>query len=134
MTRRAVVLAAVLLGLAAAGCSNEGPRAGPLAVVLATPRTGDRAVQFTVTGRQSAVSAPSGTSYQVFSTLSADGDTSHVVVVAPPGSGVVAGPVALISVPDLGRIGSYVGKVVDVATAGYAVDDTAGVSLTFSHP
>ena len=134
MRRRALWIGAALLGLAAAGCRNEGPRAGELAVVLATPRSGDRAVQLTVIGRQSAVSAPPGTSYQVFSTLSTDGDTSHVVVVAPSGGGVVAGPVALISVPDLGKIGSYVGKVVDVATAGYAVGDTAGVSLSFKHP
>jgi hypothetical protein len=134
MTRRAVWIGTALLGLAAAGCSNEGPRAGQLAVRLATPRTGDRAVQFTVIGRQTAVSAPSGTAYQVFSTLSVDGDTSHVVVVAPIGSGVAAGPVALISVPDLSKIGSYVGKLVDVADAAYAVDDTAGVSLSFGHP
>ena len=135
MTRAAWWAAGALLGLLAAGCNgDQGPRAGELAVQLATPRSSDRAVLFTVIGRQTAVAAPSGTSYQVFSTLSTDGDTSHVAVVAPPGSGVLAGPVALISVPDLSQARTYVGRIVDVATATYAVDDTAGVSLSFSHP
>ncbi len=132
--RRAAVFAAALLGAWAAGCRDQGPQGGELAVRLATPRNFDRAVQFTVIGRQSSVSAPSGTAYQVFSILSADGDTSHVVVVAPAGSGVAAGPIALISVPDVSKAGSYVGRIVDVATSYYAVDDTAGMSLSFSHP
>ncbi len=132
--RRVAVLAA-FLGAVALGCrGNEGPVAGELAVRLATPRNGDRAVLFTVVGRQSAVTAPPGTSYQVFSTISADGDTSHVAVVAPAGAGLAAGAIAYLSVPDLGKAGSYVGRVLDVATATYAVDDTAGVSLSFSHP
>lgn len=134
--RRALAawVGAGLLGALAMGCVDQGPRSGELAVRLATPRNGDRAVLFTVVGRQTAVTAPPGTSYQVFSTISADGDTSHVVVVAPAGSGVAPGTIALIAVPDLSKTVSYVGTVQDVATATYAVDDTAGVSLSFRHP
>jgi len=130
-----LALWAGLAGVLAAGCNgDQGPMAGELAVRLATPRTTDRAVLFTVVGRQSGVALPPGSPYQVFYVISADGDTSHVAVVAPPGRGVVAGEIARIGVPDLGKAGSYVGTVVDVATAGYAVGDTAGVALSFAHP
>ncbi len=132
--RRLAVGAGLLVALAAGCNGDQGPRGGELAVRLATPRTTDRAVQLTVIGPQTGVAVPPGSSYQVFYVLSADGDTSRIVVVAPAGMGVVAGNIALIAVPDLGKAGSYVARVVDVATAGYEVDDTAGVALSLTRP
>jgi len=133
--RRAGALVAAALVCAAAGCRNDqGPRGGELSVRLATPRTGDRAVLFTVVGPQRTVSAPAGSGYRVLSQLSADGDTSHVVVVAPAGSGVVPGEIARVEVPDLNRVGSYVAVLGDVATDAYAVGDTAGVTISIVRP
>jgi hypothetical protein len=127
-------VAAALVCAAAACRTDQGPRGGELSVRLAIPRTSDRAVLFTVVGPQRSVSAPPGSGYRVLSQLSADGDTSHIVVVAPAGSGVVPGEIARVEVPDLDRVGSYVAVLGDVATDAYAVGDTAGVTISLVRP
>ncbi len=73
-------------------------------------------------------------SYRFFAGTSADGDTTHVVVVAPVGSGLAAGELARIRVDDLHQAGSYTARVLDAATATYAVGDTAGITLSIVKP
>ena len=131
---RRVLLPALLA--AAAACRGEtGPNAGDLAVRLNAARPGDRAIVFVVTGHLHAVSAPAGgVSYRVFADTSADGDTARVVVVAPVGSGLPAGEIARIRVDDTRKAGSHTARIVDIATAQYAVGDTVGASLTVVRP
>lgn len=127
-------LLVALAAAAVAGCRDQGPGAGELSVRLGAPRPADRAIQFVVTGPLHGVSAPSGTSYRVFADTSADGDTAHVVVVAPAGSGIAAGELVRIRVNDVQKAGSYAARVVDAATAAYGIGDTAGVTLSVVKP
>ena len=132
--RRAPALL-VLVAAAAFGCSgDQGPVAGELSVRLATPRNTDRAVFFRMIGRQHAVTTGTGTTYRVLSDTSAAGDTSWIAVIAPQGSGLSAGEIARLAVPDTRSVGSYRAIVVDVAAADYSAGDTAGVSLTVARP
>jgi type IV pilus biogenesis protein CpaD/CtpE len=128
----AVVVAATGGG---AGCRGEqGPVAGELAVRIATPRSGDRAIVFVVTGKLHGVTAPPSSAYRVFADTSANGDTAHVVVVAASGSGVVAGEIARIRVDDVRKATGYLARVIDMAAASYGNGDTSGVSLTVVRP
>jgi hypothetical protein len=133
--RRLLAAGVVAAALAAAGCrGDQGPRAGELAVRLATPRTGQRAVSFVLVGPLDAVSAPSGSGYRLFSVTSADGDTAYVAVVAPSGTGLAPGAIARFGVPDVQRLDRYRVTLTDAATAAYAVGDTAGLVLSVYHP
>ncbi len=132
--RRALALAACVAA-AGAGCRGEqGPTAGELSVQLTVARPNDRAVLFQVTGRLHGVAVAAGSAYRVFADTSVDGDTAHVVVVTPAGSGFAAGEVARIRVDDVRKAASYAVSVVDVATATYLNGDTSGVSLTVVIP
>ncbi len=132
MRRTIGALAAALL---ATGCSSEGPTAGELSLRLASPHTYDRAVQLVVTGGpQRGATAPSGSGYIVFADTSAVGDTSRIVVVSAAGTGLAAGEIARIKVPDTRQAGRYVPKLVNVAAAALTVGDTAGVSLSIVRP
>jgi len=123
------------LVLAAAACSGEqGPVAGELSIRVATPRSTDRALMFVLTGAQTAVTAAPVSGYLVFSTPFAAGDSTRIVVAAPAGGGIAAGEVARISVADVRKAGAYAATLRDVATANYAVGDTAGVSLSVVKP
>jgi hypothetical protein len=123
------------LGLVAvaAACSEQGPVSGELSIRVATLRVSDRALLFVVTGRQTGVTAAPGSGYLVFAAAGA-GDTTRIVVAAPAGRGIAAGEVARIAVADVRQAGSYAVRLADVATAGYGVGDTAGVSLTVVKP
>jgi hypothetical protein len=123
------------LGLVAvaAACSEQGPVSGELSIRVATPRASDRALLFVVTGRQTGVTAAPGSGYLVFAAAGA-GDTTRIVVAAPAGRGIAAGEVARLAVADVRQAGSYAVRLADVATAGYGVGDTAGVSLTVVKP
>jgi len=128
-------LACAACAVVAAGCaSDQGPTAGELSVRLATARPADRAVLFTVTGHLHGVSAASGSVYRVFADTAANGDTARVVVVAPAGTGLLAGELARVRVDDVRKAGSYVARVIDAATAAYTVGDTAGMSLSVVKP
>jgi hypothetical protein len=132
--RRALALAACMAA-AGMGCRGEqGPTAGELSVRLAAPLPNDRAVLFVVTGRLHGVTAGAGSAYRVFADTSGDGDTAHVAVVAPPGSGLDAGEVARVRVDDTRKVASYAVRVVDAATASYRNGDTSGVVLTVVRP
>jgi type IV pilus biogenesis protein CpaD/CtpE len=134
MSRVRAALAALALA-AAAGCKgNEGPVAGELSVRIVMPRTTDRAILFTVVGAQHGVKAPSGLPYTVFADTSAVGDTTHVVVVAAQGNGLVPGEIARIVVADTRQAGRYTTRIIDVTSATLSVGDTAGVSLTVVKP
>lgn len=133
MTVRTLVLA-LLGGLAAAGCGgNEGPTAGELEVRLATPNSDDRAVRFLLGGERTAVTAPAGTNYRVF-TAPLSGDTVIVVVVAPQAGHLAAGSLVRLSVPDTRQAASYRTTVQDVAATSYAQRAVAGYSLTVVRP
>ena len=130
--RRALALAAVaVLG---AACRNDGPVGGELAVRLQTPRPTERGIQFVVTGRAHGVTAPPGASYQVFADSSSDGDTSYVIVVAPAGSGLLAGDLARIRVSDARSVAGYSVRAVALASSSYAADTTLGVVLQVVRP
>jgi hypothetical protein len=103
-------------------------------VRLAVARPGDRAIVFRVVGRLHAVTLAAGSTYRVFADTSANGDTAHVVVVAPAGSGLVAGELARIRVDDTRKAADYTAQVVDVAATSYANRDSAGVTLTVVRP
>jgi type IV pilus biogenesis protein CpaD/CtpE len=132
--KRWLVLAAVVAVGGVACRGDQGPTSGELAVRLVTPRSGDRAVVFVVTGRLHGVTAPAGSAYRVFADTSVAGDSARVVVVAPSGSGVVAGEIARIRVDDVRKAATYLARVLDVATASYLNGDTSGVSLTVVKP
>jgi hypothetical protein len=124
-----LALAAALL---AGACSSDAPVSGELSVRLTTPHFGDRAILFSLSGRQHGVTAASG--YRVFADTSAGGDTTHVVVVAAQGVGLAPGEIARIAVDDVRRAGSYAARVTDLAAANYGAADTAGVSLKVVKP
>ena len=127
-----VVAAAAAL---VAGCrSEQGPVSGELSVRLATPRVGDRGIQFVLIGPAQAPTAPTGSGYRVFSDAAAGADTTHVVVVAPPGTGLVAGDIARIAVSDTRQVRSYAAQVIALAAPNYGLADTTGVSLSVVRP
>ncbi len=130
--RRARCWLALAAGLAAVTCQSESPVAGELSVRIATPRTSDRAILFALVGPARTVSAAPG--YRVFTDTAAVGDTTHVTVVAAPGSGLVAGEIARVAVNDVRKAGAYAAIVRDVAAADYSIGDTAGVSLKVVAP
>jgi hypothetical protein len=133
MTVRMLVLA-LLGGLAAAGCGgNEGPTAGELEVRLATPNTDDRAIRFLLGGERTAVTAPAGTNYRVY-TAPRSGDTVIVVVIAPQGGRLAAGALVRLSVPDTRQAASYRTTVQDVAATSYAQRAVTGYALTVVKP
>jgi hypothetical protein len=132
--RRALAVAACVAA-AGMGCRGEqGPTAGELSVRLTASRPSDRAIVFLVTGRLHAVTGAAGSTYRVFADTSANGDSAHVVVVAPAGSGLGAGELARLRVDDVRKAADYTAVVVDVATASYLNGDTSGVSLTVVKP
>jgi hypothetical protein len=133
MTVRMLVLA-LLGGLAAAGCGgNEGPTAGELEVRLASPNTDDRAIRFLLGGERTAVTAPAGTNYRVY-TAPGPGDTVIVVVVAPQAGRLAAGALVRLSVPDTRQAASYRTTVQEVAAASYAQRAVTGYALTVVKP
>ena len=131
--RRALAFAAA--AVLAAGCRGEqGPVSGELSVRLTTSHVGDRAIQFVVIGAAQAATAPTGSGYQVFSDAPAGTDTTHVVVVAPPATGLIAGDIARIAVNDTRRVRSYAARVIAVAVPDYGPGNTTGVSLAVVRP
>ena len=132
--KRAATLAALGAALALSGCLDQGPDGGTLAVRLAAPRPGDRAVSFVLVGPHASFTAPWGSGYRVFSLSSADGDTAYVAVVAPSGGGLAAGVLAVFGAPDASQVSRYSVTVTDVARSDYTVGDTAGVALSVYHP
>ncbi|MGA2382988.1 MAG: hypothetical protein ABSG61_06080 [Gemmatimonadales bacterium] len=119
---------------AVAGCSDQGPVAGELSVRLATSRTTDRAVLFQVVGVEHGVTPGTGTSYRILSDTSAAGDTSWIAVIAPKGTGLAAGEIARIAVPDTRKAGTYQISLTEVAAADYSVGTFPGVTLTVVKP
>ena len=135
MSKALPLAALACLAAFAAGCrSDQGPVSGELSVRLTTPRVGDRGIQFVVIGPAQAVSAPTGSGYRVFSDAASGADTTHVVVVAPAGTGLVAGDVARIAVSDTRQVRSYTAAVVALAAPNYSLADTTGVSLSVVRP
>jgi type IV pilus biogenesis protein CpaD/CtpE len=132
--RRCLALAA-LVAVTAAGCRGEqGPVSGELAVRLVTPRSSDRAVEFLVAGKLNGVTAPAGSAYRVFADSASGADTTRVAVVAPSGSGLVAGEIARFRVNDTRQVLHYAARVIALAAATYELADTTGVALTVVRP
>jgi len=129
-----LALAAVVALTGSACRGDQGPVSGELAVRLATPRSSDRAVVFVAIGKLHGVTAAAGSGYRVFADTSDNGDTAHVVVVAPSGSGVAAGEIARIRVDDTRQVRNYSARVIEVAAANYLLSDTSGVALTVVRP
>lgn len=124
-----------LAAAAVAGCSgDQGPVAGELSVRLTTSRTTDRAVLFRVVGKQHGVTVGTGASYRIISDTSATGDTAWVAVIAPQGSGLAAGEIARIEVPDTRKAGSYQISLTEAAASDYSVGAFSGITLTVVKP
>lgn len=118
MTRR-LLLAALLL----AGCRDDGPRAGTMSVMLATPRSTDGALLILIAGGP--VTAARSGAHQV--ALDTDARGSHLLVVGDLDSGEVA----RIDVPDLARAAEYVTLVEQVAhRTSFVLLDPAGYSVS----
>jgi len=132
MTRRTLALA-LLAGLAAAGCGNEGPVAGELEVRLASPNTDDRAILFRLVGEQTSLSAPTGSGYRVFHGAPV-GDTVRVVVMAPQSGHLPVGALVRVAVPDTRAVAAYRAVVQQVASTAYVQRPTAGYTLTVVQP
>lgn len=136
MNARATFLAMLCGGaLVTAGCSSssEGPVAGELEVRLTTPNVDDRAVLLRLAGRQSAVTAPSGSPNRVL-VAPGLGDTVRVLVIAPQGQRLSAGPLLRVTVPDTRQTASYAARVLDVASTGYLKRPTTGYLLAVLKP
>ena len=131
---RRIVGVLALAAAAVAGCSDQGPVAGELSVRLTTSRIGDRAVLFRVVGKLHAVTVGTATSYRVVSDTSATGDTAWVAVIAPQGSGLAAGEIARIAVPDTRKAGSYEISLTEAAASDYSVGTFPGLTLTVVKP
>ena len=133
--RRAIAVLALGAAAAAAGCSgDQGPVAGELSVRLATTATTYRAVLFRVVGKLHAVTAPTGAGYRILSDTSATGDTAWIAVIAPQGTGLAAGEVARLAVPDTRKASSYQVSLTEAAAANYAVGLFPGLALTVARP
>jgi hypothetical protein len=132
---RHLVVVLTVAAVAAAGCNgDQGPVAGELSVQLATPRTGDRAVLFRVTGPVHGVKGWSGSTYRVVSDTSATGDTSWVAVISPHGTGLVAGEIARVEVPDTRKAGNYTITLTEAAASDYSVGVFSGITLSVVKP
>ena len=135
MNARATLLAVLCVGgFAFAGCSSaDGPVAGELEVRLTTPNADDRAVLLRLAGRQSGVTAPSGSGSRVL-VAPGLGDTVRVLVIAPQGSHLGAGALVRVTVPDVRQVGAYAARVLDVASTAYAKRATTGYALAVVKP
>jgi hypothetical protein len=135
MTTRTLLLTLLCGGgIAVTGCkSAEGPVAGELEVRLTTPNTDDRAILVRVVGKQTAIAAPSGSTYRVL-TAPLGGDTVRVVVIAPVGSHIAAGAMLRLTVPDTRQVDAYSAFALDVASASYAQRPLTGYLFAVAKP
>lgn len=110
------------LAAVVAGCPGEGtgPVGGELVVSLDGPASSSRAIMFRLVGAQTAVTAPAGSGYSIFS-AGLGGDTARVAVVGPSGSGLAVGPLVRLAVPDVRRVGAYSATVSEVAGHSYTL-------------
>lgn len=122
---RVVLLAMAVAGALSCGDDGTGPRAGTLAVHLATPHAGaDGAILFTVASptAPAAASAPAGLRI-FYDSLGAT--TTFAVTGTLP-----AGIIAHIQVEDVSRAGEYSAAIQQVAAADYSLRALTGYSLT----
>jgi len=131
---RSIVAVIALAAAAVAGCSDQGPVAGELSVRLGTPSPTPRAVLFRVVGKLHGVTAGTASGYRIISDTSATGDTAWVAVIAPQGSGLAAGEIARVSVPDTRKAGSYEVSLTEAAASDYSVGVFPGITLTVVKP
>ena len=127
MNRR--VLTAVLTGFVLGlGSCKEGPKAGEIEVVLATPNSDDGAVQFTATTTPPyAITAASAACAGCKLFLVKLNDTQYRGVVT---GNVVAGPLMRLSVPDTRAKASYTIQLNSIATRTFAVRSINGYSTS----
>ncbi len=134
MNVRLALLALLCGGAAAAGCSSsEGPVAGELELRYTTPNLDDRAILLRLAGKQTAVTAPSGSGYRIL-LAPGTGDTVRVLVIAPQGSHLVPGALARVAVPDTRQSGSYSAIPLDAASTSYVQRATSGYLLSVVKP
>ncbi len=122
----------VLAVLAAAGCGTESPTPGDLVVSLAGTGLA-RGLSFTVAGKVTAVAAPTGTTYRVFS-VAVPGDSTRVAVIAPSGQTLTAGAIARLTVPDTRAAAQYHTVMTDVAGPNYQLVSATPFTLSVTRP
>ncbi len=118
---------ALLLVLAlAAGCRDQGPQAGTLALVLDTPRNSDGALLVLIAGGP--VGDVESSPHTVALTPGTDGTRLLLLGSIGPGE------IVRIRIPDLARAGTYRALVEQVADGtSYALVDPAAYTITL-HP
>jgi hypothetical protein len=106
-----------LLGVClACGGGSTGPKAGTATVSLVTPNSDDGAVLLSLTGPGLANPQSANSTYRVYWRVVSASEVRTIVV-----GDLAAGAVLTVDVDDVGKIGQYVGTVVEAASRGDAV-------------
>ena len=129
MKRWPIVVAALAV---VGGCGTDAPSPGTLVVSLSGTGSA-RALAFSVAGKVTAVAAPAGSAYRVFS-FAATGDTTRVGVIAPVGQSLAAGAIVTLTVPDTRAAAQYHAKAADAAVANYLLVSPTPFTLSVSRP
>ena len=127
VSRTAAFGAALAVAALGPACGEPtGPRAGTLAVTLATPNAGqDGAILFTVTGPAALTASAAPAGLRVFH--ESFGTTSTTFIVTGTLDG---GTILRIGVEDLRAVGQYAVVIQQVSAADYALRPLTGYSLT----
>jgi hypothetical protein len=123
---------AAAAGIAAACGKDAAPLPGELAV-RHTAQQPARAMVLTITGPEVATPGDAASAYQI-AAVQLSPTSWRVLVVAPQGTTLQDGQVVRFSVPDVNAAGSYSATVVQVAGAGYALQNPSQYSLSIVRP
>lgn len=122
-------LSLALLGVGlGCGGGSTGPKAGTATVSLVTPNADDGAVLITLTGPGLANPQSANSAYHVYWRVVSANDVRAIVV-----GDLASGAVLTVDVDDVGKIGQYVGSVVEAASRNDVVrTSVAGYGVTFA--
>ncbi len=128
------MVALTLAAWAAAACSDKALPVVPGTLAIhSTAASHARAVVLRVTGPVTGVSAPAG-AYTVYSDSLA-GDTTMIMVVAPAGTTLGVGALAILTVPNVNTPGRYGVTVLQASGADNALlTGGGGLSLVVGAP
>ena len=119
---------ALALALLALGSCKDGPKAGDLAVDLATPNSDDGAIQFTASAvAPQTITAISSVCSGCKLFVVKVSDTQYKGVVT---GNLAAGTLFRISVPDTKVLTSYSVQINQVSSRTFALRNTMGYSIT----
>lgn len=130
MSARRLVLV-LPLAVAMLSCKDgTGSGAGELEVRVTGPVL-PRAVLLEVVGAQQGISVPSGSGWQI-EVSPRNGDTVHVLVVAP--AGATLGPVvARVQVENVGAVGQYSATILQASATDYTLIPPGTLAVAVLH-